>query len=70
MINIVFSRPNCNNEDSLLKMINSGTDAFRFNFAKYKRDFNTEALNFLRDAMSQKPDAKISLMFETQGLMF
>lgn len=54
----------------LVKMLNSGVNAFRFNFALYKHDFQVEVLQALREAMDQNPDAKVALMMDTQGMQF
>lgn len=52
-------------KEMLIKMITSGVNAFRFNFAQYKRDFQDEALKSLREALEQTPNAKVALMMDT-----
>lgn len=49
----------------LVKMLDQGVNAFRFNFALHKREFQVEALKALREALEQQPDNKVALMMDT-----
>nr|XP_027202869.1 pyruvate kinase-like [Dermatophagoides pteronyssinus] len=59
--------PACWDVDKLVDMIDAGMDVCRFNFSHGDHKSHTQTLNNLKQAMKQRPNKKIALMYDTKG---
>jgi len=62
--------PSCSDPAMLVKMLDLGMNAVKFNFAKGGRDVQQEYLENLKEALTQRPSANCGLIMETVGLQF